>query len=107
MKTLFTSVKYLFVLFLFKLVPPCNEATMLVSRSFDTKLSFKERFQLKCHLLICAACNRFSKQIHFLQKIIHEHGHLHVHTHDEETPLRATLSDEARKRLKNEVSSRL
>ncbi len=41
----------------------CKEASQLVSRSLDNKLSFRERFALKLHLMICKYCRRFSQQM--------------------------------------------
>ena len=41
----------------------CKEVSQLVSRSLDKNLSFRERFALKFHLLICKYCARFSQQL--------------------------------------------
>lgn len=41
----------------------CKEASQLASRALDCKLSFRERFALKLHLLICKYCKRFDKQL--------------------------------------------
>ncbi|MFW5440661.1 MAG: zf-HC2 domain-containing protein [Methylophilaceae bacterium] len=41
----------------------CKEVSQLVSRSLEKKLSFRERFALKFHLLMCKYCARFSQQL--------------------------------------------
>ncbi len=48
----------------------CKEASQLTSRALDNKLSFRERFALKLHLLICKYCKRFDKQLQKLNRAI-------------------------------------
>ncbi len=48
----------------------CNEASKLISRSLEKKLSMTERFALKLHLLMCQYCARFSQQLHKLNVAI-------------------------------------
>ena len=40
----------------------CEEATFLISVKSFKKLKFKERLQLRMHLLACIYCERFDKQ---------------------------------------------
>ena len=45
----------------------CKEATRLVSQMQDRNLGPVERFLLKFHLGVCAACKRFETQVRFLR----------------------------------------
>ncbi len=40
----------------------CKEATFLISKKEENKLSFVEKIKLKMHLLICSFCRLFEKQ---------------------------------------------
>jgi hypothetical protein len=44
----------------------CKEATQLVSKMQDQPLSFGERVKLRLHLLVCAACSHFERQMQML-----------------------------------------
>lgn len=45
----------------------CKEASALVSNSFDRSLTWRERWALRLHLLLCEACARFKRQAEFLR----------------------------------------
>jgi Putative zinc-finger len=44
----------------------CKDASRLVSRREDAPLSAWQRWVLRLHLSVCAACTRFERQIAFL-----------------------------------------
>ena len=44
----------------------CKQASQLVSRGLDEKLSTRDRLALKFHLLLCKYCSRFSQQLRAL-----------------------------------------
>ena len=46
----------------------CKHATKLMSQSQDRPLEFKERLSLKFHLMMCAGCNNYNKQMAFIHK---------------------------------------
>jgi hypothetical protein len=46
----------------------CFKATELVEKRMHIKLSFKETFQLKIHLMMCDACSKYEKQSLILEK---------------------------------------
>lgn len=48
----------------------CKQASELVSQSLDRSLTMRERMSVRLHLLICAACARFSRQLAFIQTTI-------------------------------------
>ena len=41
----------------------CKQATQVISQSLDRKLTLRERFVLKFHLIICNACKQFNQQL--------------------------------------------
>lgn len=45
----------------------CKETTRLLSESQDRPLGFKERIDLKLHLLMCQGCTHYREQIDFLR----------------------------------------
>ena len=52
---------------------PCDEATFMIAKQLHSKLSLKEKLQLKAHLYICKICLDYSKKAkvidHWLQTI--------------------------------------
>lgn len=52
----------------------CKQASQLASRALDEKLSMREHFALKFHLLICEYCSRFSQQLKALNVAINNIG---------------------------------
>ena len=51
-------------------MPSCQEATRLISEAMERKLSFKERFDLWTHLMVCDLCTQFSNQILGLRRVL-------------------------------------
>ena len=82
-----------------ELSPSCREATRLQSIAIDRKLTMRQHFGLRVHLLLCRWCRRYGKQIKFLQDAAREHS-------DEMAePAPQKLSDEARERIKKELQT--
>jgi hypothetical protein len=52
----------------------CREASELISQRFERRLSWRERFGLRLHLLICDACTRFARQMRWLQAAARRFG---------------------------------
>ena len=44
----------------------CREASQVVSQSLDRRLSLRERFGLRLHLMMCDACRQFVAQLRLL-----------------------------------------
>lgn len=78
----------------------CREASRLVSESHDRPLRLGERFGMRLHLLICAACARFERHLRFLRR---------AGAHDAETrhaPGTVRLSSTARRRIADALRHR-
>jgi len=50
----------------------CKEATTMISKKEEGKISFLERIQLWQHLLICSLCKLFMKQNKLITSVIRE-----------------------------------
>jgi hypothetical protein len=71
----------------------CKEASQLVSRALDEKLSMRERIELKFHLFICKYCSTFNQQLKTLTIAI--------------SKLRKTIEDDTSITLPKETKSRI
>jgi predicted anti-sigma-YlaC factor YlaD len=45
----------------------CKQVSEIVSQSLDRQLTWPERLRLRMHLLVCSACTRFQRQMHWLR----------------------------------------
>jgi len=79
------------------LSPNCRQAARLQSAALDRKLPILQRVGLRLHLLLCAWCRRYGKQLRFLRDAAHGHPDEMV----EAAPRK--LSDEARERIKRKL----
>lgn len=53
----------------------CKEATMLIARKEESKLSFLDRVGLSLHLSMCTLCRRFERQsVHIAKESRHVHS---------------------------------
>jgi len=58
----------------------CKQATLLILKKKEGKLSLMERFRLFIHLLLCDPCQRFKKQSDFIDLSLHHcEDNLHEH----------------------------
>lgn len=46
----------------------CKEVSLLISRSYDARLTWRQRLAVRLHLLVCEACRRFAGQMRFLRR---------------------------------------
>lgn len=79
----------------------CREATYLIEKKTDEKITLKQALQLRLHLLGCGMCKLYKRQSAAMQKIIrdmmaemNENGH-------------TNLSDETKNGLQNEINNKL
>ncbi len=52
----------------------CKQVTHLLSEMQERDLRWRERLPLKLHLLMCAGCNNFRKQMDFLRRTCREYA---------------------------------
>ncbi len=48
----------------------CKEAAALASKALDTRLSWRERWGMRVHLLLCDLCQRYIEQLRFVHKVV-------------------------------------
>jgi Putative zinc-finger len=77
----------------------CKQASEYISQSLDRKLTIRERFALKLHLLICKYCKQFSQQLQALRVAIN------AYVRSIESDYTIEMSAEARKRITDTVVS--
>jgi hypothetical protein len=75
------------------LSPGCRESVRLLSEARDHPLSPARRMGLRIHLLLCAFCRRYQRQIEFLRTALHA----------ESPPSNSCLPDTAKDRLKRRL----
>jgi len=68
----FITIRKVFRRWLLKSLQPCKKMVPLMSESMDRSLTLAEWLQLRLHLIVCAWCARYLKQIRFIRQILHE-----------------------------------
>ena len=71
----------------------CKEASHLISQTQEGQLSWRQRFGLHFHLILCDACTQFSRQLVMLREAVRQVGR-HIE-HDESL----RLSPDVRNRI--------
>jgi hypothetical protein len=80
---------------LLRTLQPCQVMVPVMSESLERRLGLFERTKLRLHLLVCAWCARYLKQVKLLRQAV---GQREFTTADDNAnPLK--LSDEARQRI--------
>ncbi|MFQ6332549.1 zf-HC2 domain-containing protein [Methylophilus sp. 3sh_L] len=46
----------------------CKQTSLLVSQSLDRPLTWRERWAVRAHLLICVYCRRFKQQLLWIRR---------------------------------------
>ena len=82
-----------------KIIFNCEQATFLLAKKSEQKLSLKERAKLFYHLLFCDPCRRFKVQTQIIDKTLHDcREHLSHHPSQ-------TLSAEAKEKIQRSIDS--
>ena len=79
----------------------CKETSLLVSESYYRRLSWRERFGVRLHLVFCDACTHFRRQMDFLRRVIGRFTQK-----QDEIQKEVTLSIQARERIAHEIEQR-
>ncbi len=82
-------------------MPSCKDVSRLVSESMETKLTLRKRIGLWMHLSMCRLCRGFARQLWVIQTAAKEHGE----SKDDTSLADATLSDDARERIRRAVQN--
>ncbi len=78
----------------------CKQATFLIEKKQITRLTIREKLELKLHLAGCSVCKLFQRQSIMINRQIKNHFHL---------PSREdhTLDDEYKKTLQEQIEEKL
>lgn len=83
-------------------MPDCKETSRLVSESMDRQLPIFKRLMLWIHLRMCKYCHRFEQQLAALHAISR-----HINQHLETFESSASISDEARERIRHTLQAEI
>lgn len=78
----------------------CKHASHLISQAQEVRLSWRQRFGLRLHLMLCDACTQFSRQLELLREAVRQVGRRI------ESDERFKLSPNARDRIAEAMESR-
>lgn len=78
----------------------CKEISVLLSKSCDRDLGWRERWAVRLHLLYCRGCMQFGKQLRFLRRAGRRLAQ------PEALPEEVKLSAPARRRIRDAVRRR-
>ena len=96
------KIKHNMMVFLSKRMLSCEETGYLISRAYDKKLSFRERFRMRMHLISCNLCRRYEKQLAQLNHIVQDYKEsivLHPCQHHLEGEAKTRMSQHVNKEL--------
>ncbi len=74
----------------------CRKVYGLVSESMERKLFLKEWMGVRFHLMMCAPCSLYKRQLFFIRTILQDHSRAEAHA-------RHVLPDEARERIEKKI----
>ena len=97
---LYEKLKHAVRYWLLRRLPPCQNTVETISQSMERPLSLKERILLKLHLWICAWCQWYLEHLQLIRETARAKA-------DEAPDLAtgATLSDEARERIRRNLTN--
>lgn len=82
------------------LTPPCEDITRLISKSLDTRLSIREKWQVRIHIIGCKLCHRYQKQLAAMDRMFKKSAAIFKTDHENAGE---GLSEEAYQRIKTEM----
>ncbi len=50
--------------------PDCHDVAYLLSRARESRLTRRERWAVRMHLLICVYCRRYARQLRWLEQAL-------------------------------------
>ena len=97
------SAKKLVMSPLMKIAYNCQRATLLIEKKNLSRISIKERFELKLHLAGCSVCKLFQQQSLLIDKMVK----MQFLTGDENLPdLDENFKHKLSKRIESEINAR-
>ncbi len=81
-------------------LPTCKEVTRMASEAMERRLPLRQRLGMKLHLLFCALCMRYVRQLQFMRDAVQQHA---AQIEDGSAPPPVVLSGDARERMKQSL----
>jgi hypothetical protein len=95
------KLKDTMIFWLARRLPTCKEVTRMASDSMERKLSWRQRLDMRLHLLICALCMRYVKQLQFMHDAVRHHAA----EIEKGGAAASALSNETRARIKSSLKA--
>src|SRR4051794_39185187 len=80
----------------------CNRSRFLISKSFETELSWWEKLRLYAHLATCVSCRHYKQHLRIIQRMVRCHCSRHP-----QAGSGWQLSAEARERMKKMIQDKM
>jgi hypothetical protein len=80
----------------------CKTVAPLFSYSYDRKLTLLEKLRVRLHLYSCGACVNYVSNLKFMHEVLAQQEE-----HLENEKNQASLSSEAKERIKNKLQSKI
>lgn len=77
----------------------CKQASQLISKSLDRRLSWYDKLRLRWHLFLCNMCRNFAKQLKQLRQL------LWLQKSQIEQDEQIRISDEAKQRIAQAINT--
>ena len=84
-----------------KIMISCYDATYLISKKQEEKLSLTEQMKLSLHLMYCKYCNRFAKQTKQITDSIKK-----MNKKMKDSSIKIKLTEEQKKRIADAMKSK-
>jgi hypothetical protein len=97
---IYDKLKHAIRYFLLRRLPNCQTTVQKISESMEHPLSLRERVTVKVHLWICAWCQWYLEQLRVIRQTARSKT-------DDVPPLKVSLSEEARERIRRNLSSQI
>lgn len=82
----------------------CEQLTRLTSESLERDISFKEKMNMKLHIMFCQWCRRYEKQITFINRAIHNYIR---QSNQSDKECHCRLSDKSRDSIRSKIKNNL
>jgi hypothetical protein len=80
--------------------PPCEDITRLISKSMDSNLTYKEKWQVRIHIIGCKLCNRYQEQLRKMNSLLQKSRNIFD---KEDAEKKQGLSPEAYNKIKSNI----
>jgi len=98
-----STFQKMYIRFIRLFIIPCEHATYLIAKREASQLSFKEKVQLKAHLVKCKYCRYFVDEVEFIEKGI-DRMKKNVESGQLITELSASSKQKMQQRLQQELA---